>query len=196
MTQSFIGSKTRTKILTLFVLNPKREYYTREIEREIKANFEATRKSLIGLEKTGLLKSRVSGKQRYYAINTQNAIFPEIKSMILKTAGLGDILKNTFKSFNNIKAAFIYGSYARNTEDAESDIDMFIIGDVSTKSLQPVISGIENKFQREINPAVYPLKEFKDKLKTKHHFILSVLKTPKIFIKGSEDVVRELVQDK
>jgi uncharacterized protein len=62
--------------------------------------------------------------------------------------------------------------------------------------LQPVISGIENKFQREINPAVYPLKEFKDKLKTKHHFILSVLKAPKIFIKGSEDVVRELVQDK
>ena len=64
------------------------------------------------------------------------------------------------------------------------------------QSLQPVISGIENKFQREINPSVYPSKEFQDKFKAKHHFILSVLKAPKIFIKGGEDVIRELVQDK
>ena len=85
MLQKLLGSKIRVNVLTLFILNPKREYYAREIEREIKFNFEATRKELIKLEGLGLLKSRISGKQRYYSIQTKHVLFPEFKSMILKT---------------------------------------------------------------------------------------------------------------
>ena len=85
MLQKLMGSKTRVKILTLFIINPKREYYAREIERELKSNFEAIRTELINLEKIGLLRSRISGKQRYYSINTGHVLFPEFKSMILKT---------------------------------------------------------------------------------------------------------------
>jgi hypothetical protein len=59
-----------------------------------------------------------------------------------------------------------------------------------------VISAIENKFQREINPTIYPQKELQDKYKAKNHFILSVLKEPKIFLKGDEHGLRELVNDR
>lgn len=196
MLQKLIGSKTRVRILALFIINPKREYYSREIERELRSNFEAIRTELINLEKIGLLRSRISGKQRYYSINTGHIIFPEFKSMILKTIGLGDILKNVFKESDKIEVAFIYGSYARNTEDAESDIDLFVVGGISIKDLQAVISGIENKFQREINPTIYPRDELQDKCRAKNHFILSVLKEPKIFLKGDEHVLRELVKDR
>jgi predicted nucleotidyltransferase len=196
MLQKLMGSKTRAKILTLFIMNPKREYYTREIERELKSNFEAIRTELINLEKIGLLRSRVSGKQRYYSIKTEHALFPEFKSMILKTSGLGDVLKDAFKDTDKIDAAFIYGSYAKNAEDTESDIDLFVIGGISIKDLQAVISDIENKFQREINPTVYPQEELQDKLRAKNHFILSVLKEPKIFLKGDEHGLRELVKDR
>jgi predicted nucleotidyltransferase len=196
MLQKLMGSKTRVKILALFIINPKREYYSREIERELKSNFEAIRAELINLEKVGLLRSRISGKQRYYSINTGHVLFPEFKSMILKTVGLGDVLKKAFKETDKIEAAFIYGSYARDAEDTESDIDLFVVGSISMNDLQAVISAIENKFQREINPTIYPQKELQDKYKAKNHFILSVLKEPKIFLKGDEHGLRELVNDR
>ena len=196
MLQKLMGSKTRVKILTLFIINPKREYYAREIERELKSNFEAIRTELINLEKIGLLRSRISGKQRYYSINTGHVLFPEFKSMILKTVGLGSVLKNAFKEANKIEIAFIYGSYAKNAEDVESDIDLFVIGSVSIRDLQTVISDIESKFQREINPTIYPREELQSKFRSKNHFILSVLKEPKIFLKGDEHGLRELVKDR
>ena len=196
MLQKLMGSKTRAKILTLFILNPKREYYPREIEREIESNFEAIRKELMGLEGLGLFRSRVSGKQRYYSIKTDHALFPEFKSIVLKTVGLGDILKAAVKGADKIDVAFIYGSYAKNSEDAESDVDLFVVGSIPIKDLQAVISNIENKFQREINPTVYPVDELQEKYRSKSHFILSLLKEPKIFLKGDEHGFRELVKNR
>ena len=98
MLKAILGSKTRINILKLFVFNPKKEYYVREIERLIKTSFDLVRRELIHLETIGLLKSRVSGKQKYYTLNTEHMLFPEFKSMILKTAGIGDIIQSAIKN--------------------------------------------------------------------------------------------------
>lgn len=193
MLKTILGSKTRINILKLFVFNPKSEYYVREIERLIKTSFDLVRRELIHLESTGLLKSRVSGKQKYYTLNTEHLLFPEFKSMILKTAGIGDIIRAAIKNKNDILAAFIYGSYAKNAENSESDIDLFVIGDISSTDLQASISDIESQTKREINPTVYSPKELKKKYKAKNNFVLSVIKEPKIFLKGDEDGLRKLV---
>ena len=196
MLKTIFGSKTRINILKLFIFNPKREYYVREIERLIKTSFDLVRRELIHLETIGLLKSRVSGKQKYYTLNTEHMLFPEFKSMILKTAGIGDIIQGAIKNRNDILVAFIYGSYAKDTENAESDIDLFVIGDISSTDLQVSVSEVESQTKREINPTVYSSKEFKEKYKAKNHFILSVIKEPKIFLKGDEDGLRKLVPGK
>ena len=196
MLKTIFGSKTRINILKLFIFNPKREYYVREIERLIKTSFDLVRRELIHLETIGLLKSRVSGKQKYYTLNTEHMLFPEFKSMILKTAGIGDIIQSAIKNRNDILIAFIYGSYAKDTENSESDIDLFVIGDISSTDLQVSVSEVESQTKREINPTVYSSKEFKEKYKAKNHFILSVIKEPKIFLKGDEDGLRKLVPGK
>ena len=196
MLKTIFGSKTRINILKLFIFNPKREYYVREIERLIKTSFDLVRRELIHLETIGLLKSRVSGKQKYYTLNTEHMLFPEFKSMILKTAGIGDIIQGAIKNRNDILIAFIYGSYAKNSENAESDIDLFVIGDILSADLQQSVSEVESQTKREINPTVYSSKEFKEKYKAKNHFILSVIKEPKIFLKGDEDGLRKLVPGK
>jgi len=151
------------------------------------------RRELIHLETIGLLKSRMSGRQKYYSLNTNHTLFPEFKSMILKTVGIGDVLKRVVKDRDDIIAAFIYGSYAKNTEDTESDIDIFVVGDISSKDLQEVVSAIEGETKREINPTVYSLNELKKKYKAKNHFILSVFKETKLFLKGDENGFRKLV---
>ena len=196
MLKAILGSKTRINILKLFVFNPKKEYYVREIERLIKTSFDLVRRELIHLETIGLLKSRVSGKQKYYTLNTEHMLFPEFKSMILKTAGIGDIIQGAIKNRNDILVAFIYGSYAKDTENAESDIDLFVVGDISSTDLQESVSEVESQTKREINPTVYSPKEFKEKYKAKNHFVLSVIKEPKIFLKGDEDGLRKLVSGK
>ena len=196
MLKAILGSKTRINILKLFVFNPKKEYYVREIERLIKTSFDLVRRELIHLETIGLLKSRVSGKQKYYTLNMEHMLFPEFKSMILKTAGIGDIIQGAIKNRNDILIAFIYGSYAKNAENLESDIDLFVIGDILSTDLQQSVSEVESQTKREINPTVYSPKEFKEKYKAKNHFILSVIKELKIFLKGDEDGLRKLVSGK
>ncbi len=193
MLKTILGSKTRINILKLFIFNPKKEYYVREIERLIKTAFDPVRRELIQLESIGLLKSRISGKQKYYSLNTEHMLFPEFKSMILKTVGIGDIIANAIKDKDDIIIAFIYGSYAKNTESEDSDIDLFVIGDISSKDLQGAVSNIESQTKREINHTVYSAKELKKKYKAKNHFILSVIKEDKIFLKGDEHALRKLV---
>ena len=93
MLKKLLGSRTRINILKLFIFNPKKDYYVREIERLIKEPFDPVRRELIQLESIGLLKSRVSGRQKYYCANTGHMLFPEFKSMIMKTVGIGDTVQ-------------------------------------------------------------------------------------------------------
>ena len=112
--------------------------------------------------------------------------------MILKTVGLGDALKDTLGVRRDVAAAFIYGSYARDTEDMTSDIDLFIIGSVSLRALQGAVSEIESRTKREINPTLYSSAELRRKCRQKNHFVLSVLRGPKLFLKGDDDGLRRL----
>lgn len=169
MLKKLIGSRIRIIIFKLFIFNPKKEYYVREIERLTGQAFEPARRELIRLESTGLLKSRISGRQKYYSINSNHILFPEIKSMILKTVGIGDTIKGLMEPRDDIRVAFIYGSYAKSTEDLESDIDLFVIGSIFSRDLQEIVSGIESQTKREINPTIYSAQELKAKYKSKNH---------------------------
>jgi predicted nucleotidyltransferase len=191
--KKLLGSRTRINILKLFVLNPKQDYYVREIARLTKEPFDPARKELAQLEFIGLLKSRVSGRQKYYSVNTDHVLFPEFKLIILKTVGIGDAIRSEIDKRGDIIIAFIYGSYAKDMENIDSDIDLFVVGDISSMDLQEIISGIEAETKREINSTIYSSKELKVRYKTKNNFVTEVFKGPKIFLKGDENGFRKLV---
>jgi predicted nucleotidyltransferase len=88
---------------------------------------------------------------------------------------------------NKITRAFIYGSIAREKEQAHSDVDLMVIGSISTADLVPMLRRLEQSFQREINVTRYSEKEFKQKLQNKDHFVLSVLNEKVVMIKGAQD---------
>ena len=88
---------------------------------------------------------------------------------------------------NEITRAFIYGSIAREKEQAHSDVDLMVIGSISTADLVPLLKRLEESFQREINVTRYSEKEFKQKLQNKDHFLLSVLNEKVVMIKGAQD---------
>jgi predicted nucleotidyltransferase len=120
----------------------------------------------------------------YYRAKTENPLYPEIRNLVLKTSGLADALKSTLKD-KRIRVAFVFGSVARGEEKTGSDVDLMVIGQLGLRDLSRLLSGIEEKIGREVNPHVLHEEEFRKRVRAKEHFVSSVMESPKIFIIGS-----------
>jgi len=187
MIEKFIASKTRIKIMRLFLLEPEREYYFREIAKKTDSNTNSVRLELKELEKVGFLSYRKKGGQKHYSANKDFYIYDELRNIFLKEFGILNSIKEIIPGMNKIDFAFVYGSVATESENTESDIDLMIIGDPELNKLNSKIKDIEEAYERTVNYVVYSKKEFNERKKNKTHFILNVLKSKKIMIKGNEN---------
>jgi predicted nucleotidyltransferase len=186
MLEALISSKTRVKLLTLFLLNPGSEFYIREIVRTTGENINAVRRELSNLESFGLLVGQKKGNQQYYTVNTGHFIFAELQKIVLKTEGISGILKRALAG-EEITCMFIYGSFARGTARAKSDIDLFIVGTIDEDRLIPIIHSCEQETGREINYTLMTLAEFTKKKDQDDPFVKNVMKEEKIVISGTCD---------
>ncbi|HID60626.1 MAG TPA: ArsR family transcriptional regulator [Hadesarchaea archaeon] len=189
MLESIIGSKTRVKILALFLLNLDRRFYVRELARKTGGNINSVRRELQKLESIGLLKSERAGNLKYFTTNKKMPIYEELKSMFLKTEGLGKIMKENLSELGEVKLAFVYGSFARGEEQLKSDIDLMIVGEVDEKRLVPMIRKLEERLSREINYTLFSSMEFKSRVKKKDPFLSDVLRGKKIKLVGEPNEV-------
>lgn len=185
MLQRLLTSKTRVKLLTLFLMNPEREIYIREIARATNENINAIRRELSNLEEIGLLTSKRRGNEKYYSINKNMPIYSELTNIILKTEGVTKVLQENLFKMGEVKTAFIYGSFASKKAGINSDLDLFIIGNINEKQLIMLIKKLEKKLSREINYVLFEPKEFRERIKNKDPFVSNVLKEPKIVVIGS-----------
>lgn len=180
-------SKTRKSLFTLFFTNPDSEYYLRQLERMLDIPVSMIRKELLRLEEAGIFSSSRKGNLVYFSLNNSYPLFNELKSMVFKTTGIKGLLKNTLEKITGIKAAFIYGSFAKNEESAKSDVDVFIIGKVNEDDLITQIRKMQNTLKREINYSLYSMRDFQSKKREKNSFILDLLENPKIFLIGDKN---------
>ncbi|MDP2941863.1 MAG: nucleotidyltransferase domain-containing protein, partial [Candidatus Omnitrophota bacterium] len=141
-------------------------------------------KELARLERIGIFTSAMSGKQRYYSLNKQYPLFGELKSIVFKTIGVEGALKEMLSSISGVEKAFIYGSFARDEENARSDVDLLLVGNFSEDKLIEQLSPLETKLQREINYTIYSPQEFAQKSKKEGGFLNEVFKTKIISLKG------------
>ncbi len=185
MLERFITSKTKRKLLKLFVLHPEKSFYIREIEKLIGEPVAAVRRELGYLEETGFLKSRKEGNLKYFEVNKDFSIYPELKKIIYSTIGFGDYLKEKLHSFDSIDLAFIYGSVARNDENIKSDIDLLAVGSTDHNNFHKTISDVEKETGREINYTLMTKQEFEDRLKKKDSFLTRIVREEKILLKGT-----------
>jgi len=144
------------------------------------------------LQKIGLVESSVEGNRIYYRVNRKCPIFKDLKNLLFKSVGIAESLKKGLNT-GNIRVAFIYGSYARGEENISSDIDLMVIGDISSKELSGLLSGTGRELLREINYAVFSAEEFAGRVNKKDHFVLSVLKEKKIFIVGDDNEIKAII---
>ncbi len=184
---SLTKSRIRRDLLTLFFTNPSQRYYLRELQRLLGSSAGNIRRELLKFQHDDLVTTHRVGNLLYYAVNTTHPLFKELKSIVTKTVGVESLLKEALSAIDDIAVAFIYGSFAAKKETGASDIDLMIIGSPNLSALHETLARIEQKLQREINPTIYSMHEYRAKKRAKRGFITELLKRPRIMVKGSED---------
>ena len=185
--------ETRKTMLALFYGHVDESYYVRQVVKIVGAGIGIVHRELERLTNSGIINRETRGNQVYYTANKDCPIFEELRGLVVKTFGVADVLRTALAPLaERIKAAFIYGSFARGEENQKSDIDVMVIGNVKFTEIAVALHEAQEKLRREVNPTVYSLKEFKEKVAAKHHFLTSVLGAEKIFLAGNENELGKL----
>lgn len=182
-----LSSKVRAEIFRMLFGPVDLSLHVREIERRSGLTIGTVRAELQKLLSLDLIQRQKDGNRLYYRANKGHPLYPDIRSLVLKTTGLVDVIQNVLKQDPEIKTAFVFGSIARREEGAASDVDLMVIGDVGLRKLTGMLTGVPDQIGREINPHILTKKEFVKRKASGDHFISRVLASPKIFIIGNED---------
>ena len=167
-------SQAAKRVLNYYFLNKGVRAYTNQLARLLGLDPKNLDRKLKELEKRGLLKSEFSGHQRYFFLNNKFPLLKEYKSVFLKTIGLEDTLKKALMHLPQLKAAYLFGSYAKDKLDASSDIDILLVGSHSGLAAQKLILPIQKNCDREINIIDMSEKEFKAKKKKGDDFLKDI----------------------
>ena len=188
-------SKNRRLVLSLLLGHADEAFYLRQIVRASGGGVGAIQRELRQLVECGILRRTARGKEVYFQVNPECPVFAELKSLLMKTAGLADILRTALAPLaDQIESAFVFGSIAQGKERQQSDVDLLVVGDVSFADVVAAIGPAQEQIQREVNPSVYPTDEFRAKLAARHHFLKSVMAGSKVFLIGDEHGLERLAE--
>lgn len=192
---SLLFGKTRLSVLWLFLGQPELEFRAREAARLVSSGQGAVSRELRALTAAGILTRRARGRQVSYQANAESPVFPELRGLLVKTAGVLDVLRGTLASLSGrIAVAFIFGSFAKGTFDGRSDLDLMVVGDVRFGEVVSALRQAQDELRRELNPTAYSVQEFKRRLAEGGHFVQSVLGEPKLYVIGSDGELARLAQ--
>jgi predicted nucleotidyltransferase len=182
-------SKVQLSVLGLMMGQPERVFSISEIIQAAASGSGAVQRELIKLTKAGLVAISLSGKRKLYQANRQSPIFEELRSILRKTVNLVDPLKSALTPYrSNIDAAFVYGSIAKGTENAQSDIDLMIIGDgLSYGDVSTALHVAEKFLRRPIHPNLMTSEEWRQRRNRKSAFVTRILEQPKLFVVGTNN---------
>lgn len=169
-----LRSAARQRLLAYYFTNPSARQHLRDLAARLSIDPSNLSKELGRLEREGLFRSEVSGRQKYFQLNRQYALFEEVRSIVAKTIGAVPLIAQSLKKVEGIAEAYLYGSFARNQQDASSDIDVLVIGDPRGEILAEAVRKLERQLGREINYTVFSRKEFKSRRRRKDAFLEDV----------------------
>lgn len=180
---------TRREVLALLLGRPDERFYLREILRAAGGGSGAVQRELKQLVEAGLIRREAHGRQVYFSANRDAPIFAELQSIIEKTAGAVDVLRASLTPLvreRRIELAFVYGSVASGRQTVRSDVDLLVVGEVGLAELVPALRKAESRLGRDVNPTLFPVREFRNKLVHGAPFLSRILAGPKLYVVGDD----------
>lgn len=182
-------TQTQQRVLGLLFGQAQRSFTISDIITATGGGSGAVQRELRKLVDAGLISMRPLGNQKHYQANPASPIHAELIGIIRKTVGLAEPLRDALAPLaERITAAFVYGSVAKRSDTAASDIDLMIVSDALTYAdvmgaLHPLMEGLG----REVNPTLYTRAELRKRIKDANSFITRVLAGPKLWLIGNDD---------
>lgn len=180
---------TQQRVLGTLYGHPQCSFTVSEIITSTGAGSGAVQRELAKLVASGLLTLHPIGNQKRYQANPDAPIHDELIAIVQKTVGLAAPLHDVLEPLaNKIHAAFIYGSVAKHTDTASSDIDLMIIADhLGYADIMQALHPVMERLQRDINPTIYSRAELAKRKASGNVFIKRVLEQPKLWLIGDDD---------
>jgi DNA-binding transcriptional ArsR family regulator len=191
-TGNALFTKTQQRVLGLLFGEPERRFYTNEIVRLANMGRGTVTRELERLETIGLMTSIREGNQRYYQVNQNCPIYPEVLSIVRKTSGIDGIILSALQPWHErILIAFIYGPIASGKEDVNSPVDLFIIAEkLAYGDVMLALNEAAKEAGRAINPSIYSREQIRRELTKGNAFINRVMRNPKLWVLGTDSLLR------
>jgi predicted nucleotidyltransferase len=185
---SVLFTPVQQRILGLLFGQPDRRFQSGELIRLAASGTGAVHRLLTRLSESGLITVERVGNQKHYQANRASPVFAELHGLIVKTSGLLAPLRATLAPLaRRIRAAFVYGSVAKGTDQAASDIDLLVIADkLDYADVFSALQTVEAELGRTVNPNVMTLAEWRRKRK-QAGFVSRIAGQPRLFVIGSDD---------
>ena len=177
------------RVLRLLFGQPDRRFQSSELIRLAHGGVGAVHRQLVRLETAGLVEVTRIGNQRHYQARRESPVFAELQGLVAKTVGVVEPLRISLEvKADSIRAAFVFGSVAKGSDHARSDIDLMVISDtLSYPDLFEALQAAETSLARPINPTVMSVDDWRTKTARENSFAARVAAQPKLFVIGSDD---------
>jgi predicted nucleotidyltransferase len=177
------------RVLGLLFGQPDRRFQSAELIRLAKGGVGAVHRQLARLEASDLVTVTRTGNQKHYQARRDSPVFEELHRLIVKTVGVVEPLRRALgRKAGVIRAAFVYGSLARGSDKAGSDIDLMVVSDtLRYADLFEALQATEAVLGRAVNPTVMTVAQWQAKRARADSFVARVSARPRIFVIGSDD---------
>jgi predicted nucleotidyltransferase len=182
-----LRSKARQRLLAYYFTNPMARLHLRDLAERLSIDPSNLSKELGRLEREGLFRSEVSGRQKYFQLNREYPLFEEVRGIVAKTIGAIPLIAQAFRKIEGVEEAFLYGSFARNQQDAASDIDVLVVGKPPDEALAEVARKLERQLGREINYTVLTRKELSSRRARKDAFLENVWHNKRVSLVAADE---------
>ena len=185
---SLFGSATFPRLLAELCAAPDRVFTAAELQSLVGASHDSLYRALQRGLAAGLVSRQRFGKQHIYQIESSSPIFGDVKTLLSKLFGPADALRRALAGEGppEVEAAFLFGSAARAQDNLSSDLDVFVIGEISRFALARQLVEAERELGREVNAMAYPRRDVARRLAEGDGFLREVFGGPKLMLVGRD----------
>jgi len=176
MLKELFTSNTRIKLLSLFLFNPDKEYFIRQLTRELDEQINSIRRELDNLKKIGLLRSRTKNKKKYFAVNKNFLLFNELRAMFKKVGKTHTEVVKKITKLGNVSFLLFSGQFV----DKDGSVDLLIVGEIDKDILEEYLDSYETK--SPIRFSILSQDEFLYRIKCNDKFIKDLVESPENII--------------
>lgn len=196
MIDALFGSKTRVKLLHLFLSNPGRAFYVREITRKIDEQINSVRRELANMLNVGIIKSENSNNRLYYEVNQDYVHYEPLQQIFVTASTESKALKevemtgdwtNRLKPLGDVREAILSGQLVHGSD---ASVDVLLVGSINKTQAKKFVKELEEDEGKQLNYVVMEYQDFYYRLSIKDRFVMSVINTKHTVIADTEQILR------